>query len=140
MGFLARRKAKKEALRVAEQRNYAQARATYTNVVDPASTALLYATLPASETPVDREEDLSEQADDTAVDDTVAVDEEDRVGNAYADDPNPYSYTAPEYEAPVTEVYSPSWESSSSDSSSYDSGSSYDSSSSSDSGSSSSFD
>lgn len=141
MGFLARRKARKAANdRIAAQRYRTERTSTtnsFGNGLDPASTALLYTTVVAHDTPEDRDADLSDQSDDTARDDSLDSDDNDAV-DSYESESDRYStgtdygtsYTAPSYDfSSPSESYSPpSYDSSpsydSGSSSSYDSGSS----------------
>lgn len=118
MGYLARRRAKREAARVANEQRYVNER---TNVVDPTPTALLYGTLyPPSEFV-----DTVDDDDDDVVDSYDS--ESDRYHTEDADLPEWDTPATPvdpsygqNYDAPTYDFSGPS----ESSSSSYDAGSS----------------
>lgn len=119
MGLLDNYRAKREAKRKRDNESYVNERTnTFANGVDPASTALLYTTVASS--------DVSDQADDTALDDTDndALDSYDSETDRYNTGGTDYGtdYTAPTYDFSSSSDSSSSYDSGSS--SSYDSGSS----------------
>lgn len=117
MGFIDRFRRKKQSKDASAYRAEREGYSPLVNGLDPASTALLYTTVASSDTSDDRDEDVSDNADDTGY------------TESYVDDPK----TDATYHD--TSYTSDSYSSGGSDSSYSDSGSSYSDSGSSDSGS-----